>query len=117
MGAFSIIREEVPTTKESVGPKRQRMIEDLRISGMGDTSPKSRNRAITRHGDSDRTLIQVLLGPAKLTTTARCTDVATRTIRDSDSPLRDAGPVAGPDREAKPGVTGRRGEPARAGDR
>ena len=54
---------------------------------------------------------------AKLTTTARYTHVATKDDPRHRQPLRDADKVVGPDREAKPGVTGRRGVPAKAGDR
>ena len=45
-------------TEERVTPLRQRMIEDMRIRGMGDKAQKSHIRAITRHGDAG--------GPARL---------------------------------------------------
>jgi site-specific recombinase XerD len=46
IGAFSIIRQEVPMTEERVSPLRQRMIEDMRIRGMGEKAQKAHIRAI-----------------------------------------------------------------------
>jgi hypothetical protein len=46
IGAFSIIRQEVPMTEERVSPLRERMIEDMRIRGMGDKAQKAHIRAI-----------------------------------------------------------------------
>src|SRR6056297_3005041 len=41
-----MIRQEVPMTEEKMSPLRQRMIEDMRIRGMGDKHQKSHIRAI-----------------------------------------------------------------------
>jgi integrase/recombinase XerD len=43
---FSIVNQEVPMTQEKMSPLRQRMIEDMRIRGMGDKHQKSHIRAI-----------------------------------------------------------------------
>src|SRR6056297_906642 len=41
-----MVRQEVPMTEEKMSPLRQRMIEDMRIRGMGDKHQKSHIRAI-----------------------------------------------------------------------
>jgi hypothetical protein len=46
IGAFSIVSQEVPMTEERVTPLRQRMIEDMRIRGMGEKAQKAHIRAI-----------------------------------------------------------------------
>src|SRR5437899_729896 len=46
IGVFSIIRQEVPMKEEKTTPLRQRMIEDMRIRGMGDSAQQSHIRAI-----------------------------------------------------------------------
>jgi hypothetical protein len=46
IGVFSTIRQEAPMKEERVTPLRQRMIEDMRIRGMGDKAQKSHIRAI-----------------------------------------------------------------------
>ncbi len=43
---FSIVKQEVPKTQEKVSPLRERMIEDMRIRGMGDKSQKAHIRAL-----------------------------------------------------------------------
>jgi hypothetical protein len=46
IGVFSIIRQEVSMTEERVTPLRARMIEDMRIRGMGEKAQKAHIRAI-----------------------------------------------------------------------
>jgi integrase/recombinase XerD len=46
MGTFSIVKPEVPMTQEKVSPLRKRMMEDMRIRGMGDKSQKAHIRAL-----------------------------------------------------------------------
>jgi site-specific recombinase XerD len=43
---FSIVKPEVPMTQERMSPLRERMLEDMRIRGMGDKAQKSHIRAI-----------------------------------------------------------------------
>jgi len=43
---FSIVKQEVPMTQERISPLRQRMIEDMRIKGMGDKAQKAHIRAL-----------------------------------------------------------------------
>lgn len=148
IGISSIVRQEA-SMEERTTPLRERMVEDMRISGMGEKgrkvmlspgllallrdywrearpegwlfpgkpkinpiSPRQLNRAFMspkhmagiakpatlhtlRHSfathlleaNTDVRVIQVLLGHAKLTTTAQYTHVATQTIRDTVSPF------------------------------
>ena len=46
IGTFSIVKQEVPMTQEKVSPLRERMMEDMRIRGMGDKSQKAHIRAL-----------------------------------------------------------------------
>ena len=46
IGTFSIVKQEVPMTQEKVSPLRERMMEDMRIRGMQETSQKAHIRAI-----------------------------------------------------------------------
>ncbi len=46
IGIFSIVKQEVPMTQERMSPLRQRMIEDMRIKGMGDKAQKAHIRAL-----------------------------------------------------------------------
>jgi site-specific recombinase XerD len=46
IGTFSIVKQEVPMTQERISPLRQRMIEDMRIKGMGDKAQKAHIRAL-----------------------------------------------------------------------
>jgi len=46
IGTFSIVKQEVPMTQEKVSPLRERMMEDMRIRGMGDKSLKAHIRAL-----------------------------------------------------------------------
>jgi site-specific recombinase XerD len=46
IGAFSIIRQEVPMTEERVTPLRQRMIEDMNSRGLGEKTQKSHIRNV-----------------------------------------------------------------------
>ncbi len=43
---FSIVRQEVFMTQERISPLRLRMMEDMRIRGMGDKAQKSHIRAL-----------------------------------------------------------------------
>jgi integrase/recombinase XerD len=43
---FSIVKQEVPMTQEKVSPLRERMMEDMRIRGMQETSQKAHIRAL-----------------------------------------------------------------------
>jgi len=46
IGTFSIVKPEVPMTQEKVSPLRERMMEDMRIRGMQETSQKAHIRAL-----------------------------------------------------------------------
>lgn len=46
IGSFSIVKPEVPMTHERMSPLRERMLEDMRIRGMGD---KAQKNAYPRH--------------------------------------------------------------------
>jgi len=46
IGTFSIVKQEVPMTQEKVSPLRARMMEDMRIRGMQETSQKAHIRAL-----------------------------------------------------------------------
>jgi len=46
IGAFSIIRQEVPMTKERVTPLRQRMIDDMNIRGLAEKTQKAHIRNV-----------------------------------------------------------------------
>ncbi len=46
IGVFSIVRLEVPMTEERTTPLRERMIEDMRIRGLGEKAQKAHIRAI-----------------------------------------------------------------------
>jgi integrase/recombinase XerD len=46
LGTFSIVKLEVPMTQERMSPLRERMMEDMRIRGMGDKSQKAHIRAL-----------------------------------------------------------------------
>jgi hypothetical protein len=46
IGTFSIVKQEVPMTQEKVSPLRERMMEDMRIRGMQETSQKAHIRAL-----------------------------------------------------------------------
>ena len=113
-------------TQENMSPLRSRMIEDMRIRGMAETSQKAHIRALKDfaaflgrspdtatpdelranllEADKDVWVIQVLLGHVKLTTTARYRHVATKTLRNVASPF-----------EQIRGVTRRIGRRANAG--
>jgi site-specific recombinase XerD len=46
IGTFSIVKQEVPMTQEKVSPLRERMMEDMRIRGMQETSQKAHIRSL-----------------------------------------------------------------------
>jgi integrase len=46
IGTFSIVKQEVSMTQEKVSPLRERMMEDMRIRGMQETSQKAHIRAL-----------------------------------------------------------------------
>jgi site-specific recombinase XerD len=46
IGIISIVKQEVPMTRERMSPLRQRMIEDMRIKGMGNKAQKAHVRAL-----------------------------------------------------------------------
>jgi site-specific recombinase XerD len=46
IGIISIVKQEVPMTLERMSPLRQRMIEDMRIKGMGNKAQKAHVRAL-----------------------------------------------------------------------
>ncbi len=45
IGTFTIVKPEVPMTQEKVSPLRERMMEDMRIRGMGDKSQKAHSQS------------------------------------------------------------------------
>ena len=68
IGTFLIVKQEVPMTQEKVSPLRERMMEDMRIRGMQETSQKAQCQSSTetsRSGPHRKTFIKTDLDPFK----------------------------------------------------